>query len=266
MKTITTLVAALALTLTANAQTATTNNAATAAATATTPTCEVVKILKGGVLEVGKEPIPFTLKTKGCEEIREISADGLEFTEIQYKNNRVSAQVKATNKPLSGTASFKLVDKDSNETESPDTVYIFVLNAADAHIKAVADKAAAAAAATSKKIVALATKVEKVSTTRPTRDEVAMAIAPLKKEIMARPTNSEVVAFVSPYEARIATLESKVNALAQATIALAEGEVALGNTRRGIFRRKLNPQVAEMAKQIRDAFAPAPAPVVATAR
>jgi len=256
-----TLVLAIVLTLTmsvANAQ-----NGPTTVAAVTTPTasCEIVSILKGGVLEVGKEPISFALKTKGCEtEISSISANGLEFTDLAFKPGRVTAKVKVTDKSITGTAGFKLVDKDDNETESPDSVYLLVLGPT---VKTIADKAMAVNALTSKKVRALETKVETVSVTRPTRDEVAMAIAPLKKEIMARPTNSEVVAFVSPFEARIATLESKVDALAQATIALAEGEVALGNTRRGIFRRKLNPQVAEMAEQIRQAFMPAPAPVIA---
>lgn len=264
MKTFATLIVALTLTMSvANAQTATTTSTTTtttASAPATPASCEIIKILQGGVIEVGKEPISFVLKTKGCEEIKEVSANGLEFTDLAFKPGRVTAKVKATTSS-SETVGFKLVDKDGVETESGDSVFILVLGADVIHVKTIADKAAAAAAMTSKKVKILESRVEVVSNTRPTRDEIAVAISPLKAEILARPTNAQVVAFVAPYETRIADLEGKVNALAQATRTLAEGQAALGNTRRGIFRKKLNAEVAERAEQIRDAFAPAPTTV-----
>jgi len=209
---------------------------------------------------MGKDLTPFVVKTKGCEaEISSISANGLEFSDIEFKSGRLTAKVKATT-TSSGAVSFKLVDKDGAETESPNSIFLLVLDAADVHVKTIADKAATTGAVTFKRVKALESRVETVSTTRPTRDEVATAIAPLQKRI------ADLEKVVVTLQGEVETTNGRIAALGAATAILAEGQVNLGNTqvKKGFWGKKpLNPEVAAASRQIREAFLPSPSPVVA---
>lgn len=247
MKTFAALVVVLVLALNANAQTPATT--AAAAAPTTTPTCEILKVLKGEVVEAGKDFVPFVVKTKGCEtEIKELVADGLEFSDLAFKPGRITAKVKATTTASTGTTSFKLVDKDDNETKSPDSVFLLILDASDSYVKAVADKAMSATAVTSKKVAALETKVETVSTSRPTRDEVISAISPLQARI------TELEKVVGSMKEELTMANNRVASLGAATASLADNQATLANTKvkKGFWGKKpLNPEAAAEAERVK---------------
>ena len=233
-------------------------------AEATTPSeCTIRSISSGSVIVKEQDPAEMKIFVRNCTDVKSVTAatTGVTFTDVTQKGNIVTAKVTADVTTLTGPTSFKLTLADGNETVSPDAVYLLVLDPATAVVR---KDATVAISKVSKKVVVLESRIENVSVSRPTRDELMASISPLQGRI------ADLEKVVVSLQGEVETANNRVAALAVATTTLADGQVALGQTEvKKTFwggKKPLNPKVAGAAEQIRDAFAPPPSVVNAMDR
>jgi hypothetical protein len=220
--------------------------------------------IPGGVLVKSQDPIQIEIFTSGeCPAVAEVisAGGGTSFTEVSTKGKTVMAKAVAGQSAPDRSVNIRLVFTNGTHVDGG-SLLIVPPGLAQVRRDLMADNAATKAAASqaskaADKALALAKEAGAGLSTKADKAEVAEAIAPLKARLAELSKESESL------RERAERAEKQISALAGAAETLAQGQVALGKRKvrsgfLGLTKSEFEPQVAVAAKQIADAFCPAP--------
>lgn len=213
-----------------------------AQAATTTPTCSIRAISDGGVVVKEQEAAPISISVRNCGEVKGIVVD--ENTTVVVKKStatRITAGVVAGADAVVGPTGFKLVLADDSEIESPDSVYLLVLDPATAQVRkdmkqeinANSKEVATIKGEMQETASSLNKKIDAVAMAAMTTDKVAALLEDRLRPIQERLASLEKID--AAHNSQIEELAGNLDETMGATLGLAEGQARLAKKKTGGF-------------------------------